>query len=42
MTHSPTERFDTKMREVLIEMEDTEGLIIGLRVDVFLGSPAAE
>ena len=30
----PTERYDTKTREVWIELEETEALVVGLRVDV--------
>lgn len=33
-TDDPTERFDTKTREVWIELDEHEGLVMGLRVDV--------
>ena len=33
-SNHPTERFDAKMREVWIELDDAESLVIGLRVDV--------
>jgi multidrug resistance efflux pump len=32
----PNERFDTKMREVWIELEDPGPLVVGLRVDVLI------
>lgn len=32
--NSPAERYDTKTREVWIDLEDGEGLLVGLRVDV--------
>jgi multidrug resistance efflux pump len=34
----PTERFDTKIREVLIELIDASELVVGLRVDVEIDS----
>jgi len=39
----PTERYDTKTREVWLELEDAQELVVGLRVDVTIdaGSPAA-
>lgn len=33
-TDHPAERFDTKTREVWIELENIDGLVVGLRVDV--------
>ena len=30
----PTERYDTKTREIWIELEPTKGLVLGLRVEV--------
>jgi len=33
-SNDPTERYDTKTREVWIELEETNELIVGLRVDV--------
>jgi len=33
-SNDPTERYDTKTREVWIELEETADLIVGLRVDV--------
>ena len=33
-TDHPTERYDTKAREVWIELEDADSLVVGLRVDV--------
>jgi multidrug resistance efflux pump len=38
-TNDPTEQFDTKVREVWIELEHAEPLPIGLRVDVVLKLP---
>ncbi|HUT92111.1 MAG TPA: HlyD family efflux transporter periplasmic adaptor subunit [Thermoguttaceae bacterium] len=32
----PAERYDTKTREVWIELEDAEALVVGLRVDVVI------
>jgi hypothetical protein len=34
MTGRPSELYDTKVREVLVDVENGEGLIIGLRVDI--------
>jgi len=31
---NPSELYDTKVREVLLEVEDSQGLLVGLRVDV--------
>ena len=43
-TNDPTERYDTKTREVWIELDEAEGLLVGLRVDVMIdtgmGTPA--
>ena len=33
-TDSPSERFDTKTREIWIDLEHGDGLVLGLRVDV--------
>ena len=38
---APNERFDTKVREVWIELADTAGLFVGLRVDVTIDPHAA-
>jgi len=35
-TDRPSERFDTKVREVWIELEESEDLVVGLRVDVVI------
>ena len=35
-SNKPAERLDTKTREVWIQLDDAEGLVIGLRVDVFI------
>ena len=37
-TDDPAERYDTKTREVLIVLEDSQELIVGLRVDVVIDS----
>jgi HlyD family secretion protein len=34
----PSERYDTKTREVWIDLENAEGLVVGLRVDVAIGA----
>ncbi len=39
-TDRPSERFDTKVREVWIELDESEDLVVGLRVDVVI-EPAA-
>ena len=41
-TNDPTERYDTKTREVWIELDDAEGLLVGLRVDVTLETSSTE
>ncbi|NIP85118.1 MAG: HlyD family efflux transporter periplasmic adaptor subunit [Planctomycetales bacterium] len=33
----PAERYDTKVREVELEIDDATGLVVGLRVDVAIG-----
>ena len=38
----PTERFDTKTREVWIDLEESYDLVIGLRVDVIIGLTETE
>lgn len=35
-TDAPTERYDTKIREALIELSANHGLVVGLRVDVMI------
>ncbi|MBN1912437.1 MAG: efflux RND transporter periplasmic adaptor subunit [Pirellulales bacterium] len=40
LTHDPTERYDTKTREVWIELDEPDKLVVGLRVDALL-LPAA-
>lgn len=35
----PAERYDTKTREVWIELDDAEDLVVGLRVDVMIDVP---
>jgi ABC exporter DevB family membrane fusion protein len=35
-TDRPNERFDTKVREVCIELNESEDLVVGLRVDVVI------
>jgi len=37
----PTERFDTKAREVWIELDQHEDLVLGLRVDVMIDADAS-
>lgn len=39
-TGAPNELYDTKSREVLVNVEDGQGLIVGLRVDVRIVTPA--
>ena len=39
---APNERFDTKVREVWIELERTTGLFVGLRVDVMIDPDAGD
>jgi hypothetical protein len=49
-TDRPDEQFDTKTREVWIDLENADGLVLGLRVDVTIhpqgvvphGNPEAE
>ncbi len=41
-TDQPTERFDTKVRQIWIELEDAPELVMGLRVDVLITAEAAE
>ena len=41
-TGRPNELYDTKVREVLVEVEEGEGLLIGLRVDVELTTESKE
>lgn len=38
----PAERFDTKTREVWIELEEAAGLVVGLRVDVVIRPEVAK
>jgi hypothetical protein len=35
-SNAPSERVDVKVREVLIELDEQDGLVIGLPVDVFI------
>jgi HlyD family secretion protein len=35
----PAERFDTKTREIWIDLDEIEGLVVGLRVDVTIDAP---
>ena len=39
-SNTPGERVDVKVREVLIELRDNEGLVVGLPVDVFFDEKA--
>ena len=39
-TDRPTERFDTKLRQVWIELDNAIGLVLGLRVDVTIEATA--
>jgi multidrug resistance efflux pump len=39
-THDPAERYDTKVREVWIELNDARDLVVGLRVDVVIKASA--
>lgn len=36
VTNDPAERYDTKVREIWVELENGDGLVLGLRVDVEL------
>jgi len=40
-TDRPTELFDTKTREVWIDLEQPEGLVVGLRVDTLIEAASA-
>ena len=37
-TDEPTERHDTRTREVYIELEKSDDLLVGLRVDIMIDS----
>lgn len=39
-TNAPPERHDTKTREVWIDLDSGEGLVVGLRVNVMIDKPA--
>jgi len=41
-TDKPSERYDTKTREVWLELDDTNDLVVGLRVDVVIVPPEYE
>lgn len=41
-TDDPQERFDTKTREIWIDLDDADGLVLGLRVDVAIDPAQAD
>ena len=38
-TDDPTERLDTKILETVVELDDSQGLVPGLRVTGYIGAP---